>query len=186
MPGTVPYPIPNKQTAIVFDNNKKLVVRHDVDVITLDNEPDAVIIKVAAVALNPVDAKMSGDFVTPGAIMGFDLAGTVVAVGPEVKQDLKIGDRVCGSADGMNPLRPLGGAFCQYASAKGDLILKIPDFMSMEEAAPSGTALGSAGLSLFVSLQVPASLTNPTKESIYVLINGGATSTGTMSIQFAK
>jgi NADPH:quinone reductase-like Zn-dependent oxidoreductase len=63
-------------------------------------EPQEILIKTGAVALNPVDTKLIGDFVTPGVMFGFDCAGTVVAVGSGVTSNVKVGDRVCGSASG--------------------------------------------------------------------------------------
>lgn len=39
---------------------------------------DSILVKVGAVAINPSDTKMLGDFQTPGAILGTDYAGTVV------------------------------------------------------------------------------------------------------------
>jgi NADPH:quinone reductase-like Zn-dependent oxidoreductase len=38
-----------------------------------------VLVKTAAVALNPSDHKMGLNFPTPGAVVGIDFAGTVVA-----------------------------------------------------------------------------------------------------------
>jgi len=181
---TDPFTIPSTQTAIVAGPGGNLIVAHDVPVIKLG--PHEVIVKVSAVALNPIDSKMVGDFLTPGAISGFDVAGTIVAIGNDVKKDLKLGDRVCGLAEGMNGLQPLAGGFAEYASCCDHLALKIPESMSFEAAAPAGTALASAGMSLFYSLKVPASLTSPADVPFWILINGGATSTGTMAIQIAK
>ena len=177
--------LPSTQTAVVAGPTGEFVISHDVPVVEL--EPDAVIIKTAAVALNPADTKMVGDFVVPGAIFGFDCAGTIVAVGSAVKKDLVIGDRVCGSADGMSRLRPLGGGFAQYASLPGDMALKIPDNVTSEAAAAYGTALASAGMALFYSLKIPAKLLEePAKVPFPVLVYGGSTSTGTMAIQLLK
>ncbi len=177
--------LPSTQTAIVAGPTGEFIISHNVPVIEL--EPDAVIIKTAAVALNPADTKMVGDFVVPGAIFGFDCAGTIVAVGSAVKKDLVVGDRVCGSADGMSRLRPLGGGFAQYASLPGDMALKIPDNVTFEAAAAYGTALASAGMALFYSLKIPAKLLEePAKVPFPVLVYGGSTSTGTMAIQLLK
>ena len=177
--------LPSTQTAIVAGPAGEFVISHDVPVIDL--EPDAVIIKTVVVALNPADTKMVGDFVVPGAIFGFDCAGTVVAVGSAVKKDLAIGDRVCGSADGMSRLRPLGGGFAQYVSLPGDMALKIPNNVTSEAAAAYGTALASAGIALFYSLKIPAKLLEePAKVPFPVLVYGGSTSTGTMAIQLLK
>lgn len=176
--------IPTKQTAIIAGETGEFEINNDVEVMPL--EPDAVIVKTKALALNPVDTKMIGPFACPGAILGCDVAGEIVAIGSDVKRDLKIGDRVCASADGMNHYRPLGGAFAEYVSLPGDLVMKLPETMTYEQAAPLGTALASAGLALFWSLKIPASLEQPAEKPFWVLVNGGASSVGTMAIQLAK
>jgi len=177
--------LPSKQTAIIAGEQGEFKVVHDAPVIEL--EPEQIIVRTAALALNPADTKMIGDFITPGGIFGFDCAGTVIKVGDAVKKDLKPGDRVCGSADGMNKNRPWGGGFCEYASLPGDMSLKIPDAVSFEAASALGTALSSAGLALFYSLRLdPNLLKEPAKEAFPVLVYGGSTSTGTMCLQLIK
>lgn len=102
-------------------------------------------------------------------------------------KDLKVGDRVCGSADGMSKARPLGGAFAEYVSLPGDLALKIPEGMSFETAAALGTALASAGMALFYSLKIPYTLLDkPSEKPFPVLIYGGSSATGTMALQLVK
>ncbi|KAK8045670.1 alcohol dehydrogenase [Apiospora saccharicola] len=158
--------------------------------------PKDVLVQTKAVALNPVDTKLVGDFVTPGCIFGFDCAGIVVAIGRDVKKDVKIGDRVCGCASGMNKDKPLAGAFAEYVSFPGDLTLKVPESMSIEEAASLGTAMASASMVLFWSLGMPLSLLDaahkvaeqaaegqPADPLPTFLVYGGSTSTGTMMLQ---
>jgi NADPH:quinone reductase-like Zn-dependent oxidoreductase len=177
--------IPSTQKAVIASPTGDIIISDQVPVIEL--EDDAVIIKNRAVALNPVDTKLVGDFITPGAIFGFDCAGTIVAIGSKVTRDLKVGDRVCGSADGMSRERPAGGAFAEYVSLPGDLALKIPESVSFEEAAALGTGLASAGIALFYSLGLPASyLDKPAEKPFPVLIYGGSSATGTMAIQLLK
>ncbi|KAL1880366.1 putative secondary metabolism biosynthetic enzyme [Paecilomyces lecythidis] len=176
---------PSTQTAIIsVDEAGSLKITDNVPVIDL--EPDAVLIHTAALALNPVDTKMLHGFACPGAILGFDFAGTIVAVGSAVMRPLKPGDRVCGSADGMNRNRPSGGAFAEYTSCPASLVVRIPADMPFTDAAGLGTSLASAGLALFRSLQIPGSLERPADRPIYVLINGGSTGTGTMAIQLLR
>ncbi|KAJ9357617.1 hypothetical protein DTO280E4_3319 [Paecilomyces variotii] len=180
-----PSPFPSTQTAIIAaDSAGSLKIADDVPVIDL--EPDAVLIHTAALALNPVDTKMLHGFAYPGAILGFDFAGTVAAVGSAVTRPLQPGDRVCGSADSMNRQRPSGGAFAKYTSCPASLVVKIPADMPFTDAAGLGTSLASAGLALFHSLKLPASLEYPADRPIYVLINGGSTATGTMAIQLLR
>ncbi|KAI1102903.1 putative alcohol dehydrogenase [Jackrogersella minutella] len=179
-------PIPNTQTAVIAGPSGEFLVSETTAVPEL--KPDSIIVKCKAVALNPVDTKLVGDFVTPGCIFGFDCAGVVVAIGSEVKKDLKIGDRVCGCASGMNSDKPLGGAFAEYVTLPGDLTLKVPESMSFEDAASMGTAIASASMVLFWSLGMPLSvLDNSSNEPLpTVLVYGGSTSTGTMMLQLLK
>lgn len=66
---------------------------------------DEVVIKTRAIAVNPVDHAIQEygsdvfKFVTLPAVLGFDVAGEVEAVGSAVTR-FKAGDRVAGLADG--------------------------------------------------------------------------------------
>ncbi|KAM3424168.1 hypothetical protein BST61_g11289 [Cercospora zeina] len=177
-------PIPRVQRAIIAGDDRDFKISNDVPVPEL--EPDLILINTAAVALNPVDTKLVGDFVTPGVTFGFDCAGVVVAVGSNVTRDIKPDDLVCGSADGMNKSRPNGGGFAEYVTLHSKLALKIPHGMSTSDAASLGTAIASASMALFWSLRVPASLTAPPAERHHVLVYGGSSATGTMTIQLVK
>ncbi|KAL9106183.1 MAG: hypothetical protein Q9227_008775 [Pyrenula ochraceoflavens] len=180
--------LPTVQTAIVAGANGDFELSDQVPVPAL--EPDEILVKTTSVALNPVDTKLVGDFVTAGCIFGFDCAGTVVAVGPAVQKIFAVGDRVCGSASGMNSQKPLSGAFAQYVKLPGDLTLKVPSFMNMEDAAALGTAIASACMVLFWSLSKPLSLLDgqPSADASRpnVLVYGGSTSTGTMVLQILR
>ncbi|OAA53208.1 Alcohol dehydrogenase superfamily, zinc-type [Cordyceps fumosorosea ARSEF 2679] len=153
-----------------------------------DIEPDAVLIKVAAVALNPVDTKMMPGFLDPGCVLGLDFAGTVVAVGPDqpAHRSLRVGDRVLGCTDGCDRRRPRVGAFAQFTACRGEILIKMPDGLSFADAAAMGNAIFSSGFALFHSLQLPGSLTATAEQARWVLVYGGATATGTMTLQFLR
>lgn len=177
--------IPQTQKAIVAGPDRNFTTVHDQPVTDLD--ANAILIKVHAVALNLVDTKLTGDFVTPGAIFGFDCAGTVVAVGSAVRKHWTIGERVCGSACGMDPERPSGGAFAEYTLLPGELALRIPDYMSFETATTLPTAINTTVLAIFWSMNIPMSLIDkPAEKSFPILVYGGSTSVGTMVIQILK
>ncbi|RDW59253.1 alcohol dehydrogenase-2 [Coleophoma crateriformis] len=179
--------IPQRQMAIIAGPSGDFEVSTSTKV--PDLEPGEILVKACAVALNPVDTKLVGSFVTPGCIFGFDCAGVVVAIGSDVHKDLKVGDRVCGSASGMNKEKPLGGAFAEYVKLVGDLTLKVPDHMPIEDAAALGTAIASACMVLFWSLGWPLNLLDgPKAEEPLppVLVYGGSTSTGTMVLQLLR
>ena len=176
--------LPSTQMAIIAGPNGefKVATAHPVTPLA-DGE---LIVKTVAVALNPVDTKLMGPFITQNAIFGYDLAGVVVAVGKASVREFKVGDRVCGSARGQNPNKPLGGAFAEYVSVPADITLKIPEHMSFEEAASLGTAIASACLSIFWTAKIPASIKEPATKPFPVLVYGASTASGTMLLQILK
>jgi NADPH:quinone reductase-like Zn-dependent oxidoreductase len=184
MPSALPV-LPKTQSAVVANDDREFCVIHDLPVI--ECEDDMIVVKTAAVALNPVDTKLHDQMVTPGVSFGFDCAGTVVAIGSKVKRDVKIGDRLCGAAAGMDETRPAGGAFTEYAAMAGDLTMRIPDEMSFEDACTVGTALNSAAMVLFYSFGLPWSLVEkPSEKAFPVLVYGGSSAVGTMAIQLLR
>ncbi|KAH7032559.1 chaperonin 10-like protein [Microdochium trichocladiopsis] len=188
--------LPTTQTAIVAQGPGELAIQHDVPMPTLT--PDMAIVKTAAVAINPADAKMLDYSAAVGAIIGYDFAGTVVALGTEAAASgkLAIGDRVAGLVHGMNKLLPQVGAFSEYVGASADLLLKIPESMSFEQGASFGTGVATACLSMFKELGIPATLEQLASGEIvkaddrdgkeFVLVAGGSTATGTRAIQLLK
>lgn len=145
-------------------------------------------------ALNPTDWKHVHFEDCTGCIVGCDYAGVIVSVGSEVQKPWKKGDRVAGFTHGCNPLQPSGGAFAEYVMAKGDIQFRIPDSMSFEAACTLGVGLITVGQNLYKSLQLP--LPGQKQDAVpgqeegeprsTILINGGATATGSLAIQFAK
>ncbi|KAL8760020.1 MAG: hypothetical protein Q9199_000335 [Rusavskia elegans] len=195
MPSATPESsLPQKQLAIVAQGPGQLAIQHDAPVPFL--APDMAIVKTAAVAINPADAKMLDYSAAAGAIHGYDFAGTIVALGSDAAASghLAVGDRVAGLVHGMNKLQPDVGAFAEYVGAYADLLLKIPDSMSLEEAASFGTGVATASIGLFSELGVPASLdqlregkpADDAEEREFVLVAGGSTATGTRAIQLLK
>lgn len=147
-------------------------------------QPDAMLCRVAAVALNPVDAKIIDYSPAPGSIGGQDFAGEVVRVGENIKR-FKIGDRVCSFAYGLNSDDKMMGAFSDYAIATEDLTCKMPPGMEYEAAATLPVAIGTAGLALYQELALSWPGTEGRKPS-FVLVSGGATATGVVAIQLLK
>jgi NADPH:quinone reductase-like Zn-dependent oxidoreductase len=178
--------IPPTQTAIVGLPGCVLGISQDVPLPEL--EDDMIMVKNVAVALNPVDTKMTGHLACQGAISGTDFAGTVVAIGSNVQTPtpVVIGDRICGAVQGMHSLTPRVGAFAQYVGATGFITMKIPEQMSFEEGATLGSGIGTIGLALFRSLDVPGYPLKPAAKPSVVLVYGGSSATGTMAIQLLK
>lgn len=172
--------------AIIVNDGNAILVRDR----TIPRLRDGfVLIEVATVALNPTDWKhLEYKLVEDGCLVGCDFAGHVVEVGRGVSKSLSKGDRVAGVAHGGNSYiqRHEDGAFAEYIVAKGDILMKLPDSLSFEEAAtlPLGVATVMQGLyQKGLKMTLPD---KPSKEKPLVLIYGGATATGALGIQFAK
>ncbi|PWY71020.1 GroES-like protein [Aspergillus heteromorphus CBS 117.55] len=157
-------------------------------------EADEVLVRTAAVALNPSDHKLLDQSTTPGAIAGADFAGTVVRLGSP-DSHLHIGDRVLGCAFGSNPGNPGNGAFSQYVVAAARLCVRLPREMDFPTAASLPMALFTSAFifrSLGLDFDSPVgnepgrksrSAVTDAGEEPFVLVHGGATSTGTIVIQ---
>ncbi|KAJ5290069.1 uncharacterized protein N7443_010322 [Penicillium atrosanguineum] len=146
---------------------------------------DYVLVKTVSVGLNPTDWKHVEYLSPPGVLLGCDFAGTVEAVGKNVKKPWKKGDRICGFTHGGNAVQPEDGSFAEYIVVKGDVQMKIPDNMSFQEAATLGVGINTVGQGLYQSLKL-ALPTEPIKDATPILIYGGSTATGSLAIQFAK
>ncbi len=89
------------------------------------------LVKVAATSVNPIDWKLRrGDMkaATPlhlPAILGYDVAGTVVSLGPGA-QGFQPGERVMGLVD---------HAYAEFLVAKSEALTRIPDGLDTEDAA---------------------------------------------------
>ncbi|GIX03843.1 MAG: hypothetical protein KatS3mg113_0849 [Planctomycetaceae bacterium] len=98
-------------------------------------DPNDVLIRVGAVAVNPIDTYIRAGTVNMTAqfpyIIGCDVAGTVVAIGDEVKR-FKPGDRVWGSNQGLFGRQ---GTFAEYVAVEEKWLYPIPESMSDIEAA---------------------------------------------------
>lgn len=148
--------------------------------------------QVAAVGLNPGDAKSSDYTSSPGSIGGFDFAGVVLQVGPGVTR-FRPGDRVAGFAYGYNADDKLTGAFAEIVLAMEDFTLKIPPDWTFEQGATLGTIVATASLALSHYLDIP--LPEDTSRQInrssdgnseYVLVSGAATATGLVATQLLR
>ncbi|KGO66717.1 Polyketide synthase, enoylreductase [Penicillium italicum] len=155
---------------------------------------DCILVKTTAVSLNPTDWKHLDFEACTGTVIGCDYAGVVEAVGPAVQKVWKRGDRVAGFIHGCDAVNPANGAFSEYALAKGDLQIKIPDYMSFEAACTIGLGILTVGFGLYHLLgeEMLDDLENindkkPAQDqSASILIYGGATATGSLAIQVCK
>lgn len=147
--------------------------------------PEDVLVKVAYVALNPVDGKSVEMSPTPGAVVGCDFAGEVV-VSSSLREDLSVGTLVCGCVFGNNPLHTDNGAFAEYVAVPAQLAFRIPSGLSLQSAATLGLGLATVGLALFHGMILPGKPWSPVKEAVPVLVSGGGTATGLLAIQILK
>ncbi|KAH8662830.1 putative zinc-binding oxidoreductase ToxD [Tricladium varicosporioides] len=158
--------------------------------------PDYLLVKTIVVALNPTDWQTLDEEFTPGTsqnLLGCDVAGIVLEIGPAVTKTFKVGDRVAGVAHGGNDIQPDDGTFAKFILLKGDIAIHIPEHMSFEQASTLGGGIAAVALSMYrdLPLRLPelpigSSVSNLGQNSPYLLIYGGSTATGTLAIQFAK
>jgi len=139
-----------------------------------------VLIKVHAVAINPVDWKMVdlGIFIKQyPIIVGCDVSGEIVEKGDQVTH-LEVGDRVFS----YNPLGvPNYGTFAEYCLADGFAAQKIPEGFNYEQACTLGVGNYTAFLGLFWRDNLNLSFEHG--DGKYVLVWGGSSSLGIAAIQ---
>lgn len=139
--------------------------------------PGQVRLLVRAAGINPVDWKMrrgSLRFVMPARfplILGYDLAGEVEAVGPEVTR-FQPGDRVYGLTEPRQ-----GGSYAERALVRDSALALLPESLSFEE----GAALPVAGLTALQALRDKGELA----AGETVVINGAAGGVGHLAVQIA-
>ncbi|MCQ9426474.1 NADP-dependent oxidoreductase [Pseudomonas sp. LJDD11] len=137
-----------------------------------------VLVQIKATSINPLDAKIrSGEFkqilpYTFPLILGNDLAGVVVRVGPGVRQ-FKPGDEVY-----ARPAQDRIGTFAELISVDQDSLALKPRNISMEQAA----SLPLVALTAWQVLVETAQL----KKGQKVLIHAGSGGVGSVAIQLAR
>ncbi|MCP2367296.1 zinc-binding alcohol dehydrogenase family protein [Agromyces flavus] len=124
----------------------------DVELPLPELRPRDVLVEVAAVSVNPVDLKTRGRRAAdaPPVVLGYDAAGTVVAVGPEVTL-FAPGDEVF-HAGVIN--RP--GTNAEYHAVDERLVGRKPANLSMADAAAMPLTTITAWESLFDRLRLTA------------------------------
>lgn len=139
---------------------------------------DEVLIQVHAAAVNLIDAKVrNGEFKlilpyrTP-FVLGHDVAGVVLRVGPRVRQ-FKPGDEVYARPDDLRI-----GTFAEFVAVKEDSVAIKPRNLTMEEAA----SIPLVGLTAWQALVEMGRLQKGQK----VFIQAGSGGVGTFAIQLAK
>ncbi|MCJ1232870.1 hypothetical protein MMC14_000824 [Varicellaria rhodocarpa] len=99
---------------------------------------DDLLVRVYAIALNPVDALYTAKPLgKSGRIVGSDFAGVVEKRGPApvASGSIEIGHRVAGFLQGACSVNDRPGAFTEFLTVPSDLVWRVPDEMAFEEAA---------------------------------------------------
>jgi NADPH:quinone reductase-like Zn-dependent oxidoreductase len=140
--------------------------------------PGEVLVRIAGVALNPLDLKIASGSVQGffpvefPYILGTDLSGTVTELGADVT-GWKVGDQVIARLD---PTR--GGAAAEFAVVPADQLVAAPSSIFLPLASGIATAAGTAWQALVEVADVRPGQT--------VLIHGAAGGVGSFAIQFAR
>jgi len=141
--------------------------------------PGEVLVKVAASGVNPLDIKIRQGGASHAchalpAVLGLDMAGTVVAVGADVYR-FNVGDHVFGMVGGVGNIP---GTLAEYVLAEAALLAHKPEKLSMREAAALPLIFITAWEGLVDRAKVNQEKT--------VLVHGGAGGVGHMAVQIAK
>ena len=140
--------------------------------------PAQCLVKVAAVAVNPIDTYVRGGMVPAQLnflhILGCDLAGEVIEAGPEVKR-FRPGDRVWASNQG---LFGRAGSFAEFAAVDEDWLYPIHAGVKDEAA----VALSLVGITAHLGLFRDARL----QAGEVLFVNGGTGGVGSAVVQMGK
>jgi NADPH:quinone reductase-like Zn-dependent oxidoreductase len=165
----------------------KAIVVHEYggpEVLKFEEYPDPVpgrgevLVRVAAASVNPIDYKrragLTKDFYPihfPGLI-GVDMAGTVVKVGPGVEA-FTVGNQVFAMAD---------NTYAELCVAKADILADIPEGLDLIQAAAlplvttTGNQLLSAtGIKAGQTVMVVGAVGNVGRSAVFTAKDGGAT-----------
>jgi NADPH2:quinone reductase len=137
-----------------------------------------VLVRIGASGLNPLDLKIRAGAAAHARhplplVLGIDLAGVVVTVGPGVTA-FKAGDEAYGMTGGVGGIQ---GSLAQYAAVDARLLALKPSNLSMREAA----ALPLAFITSYAGIVDRARL----QTGQTVLVQGGAGGVGHVSVQLA-
>jgi len=164
--------------AFVLDGYGKKRALHLTNMPPPDLSDDEVLVQVHAAGVNLLDSKIrDGEFklILPyrmPLVLGHDVAGVVVKVGPRVRH-FKAGDAVYARVDDLRI-----GTFAELVPVKEASLAHKPQGLTMEEAA----SIPLVGLTTWQALVEVAQL----KKGQKVFIQAGSGGVGTFAIQLAK
>ncbi|KAF1975695.1 GroES-like protein [Bimuria novae-zelandiae CBS 107.79] len=139
--------------ALVLDPATRIVT---LETISLPSPgPFELLVRAEAISLNPIDPLyVQHPLATTKRTIGSDFAGTVVSLGNAVPKStsISIGDRVSGFLQGACSVNERPGAFSEYLVIPWDLVWKIPESVSIEQAAGVSLVALTAAQSIFYRL----------------------------------
>ncbi|KFA48311.1 hypothetical protein S40293_04493 [Stachybotrys chartarum IBT 40293] len=163
-------------------------------------EADEIIVRSRAVAINPLDWHMQdwGVFIKEWpSIFGCDVAGEVYQVGANVTR-FKIGDRVAGHTINLVTGKPRDAAFAAYCAVPASKAAILPDSITFESGAVLPLALEAAACVLHKAeagvampgvatpaLGLPLPSLTPSPRGKSLVVYGGSSAVGVMTIQLA-
>ena len=135
--------------------------------------PGEVLVRVAYAGVNRPDClQRAGAYPPPeGAsdLPGLEIAGTVVAVGKQVPEEM-IGQQVCALTN--------GGGYAEYCPVPHGQCLSVPHGLSLEHAAAMPETLFTVWHNVFQR--------GGARDGETLLVHGGTSGIGTMAIKLAK
>jgi NADPH:quinone reductase-like Zn-dependent oxidoreductase len=182
--------------------------------IPVPQHPTDLLIRVEAIALNPVDALYTfNPIASSGRIIGSDFAGIVVQIGPPSPDTnnthhseggegagghgIIVGDRVAGFVQGANSGNDRPGAGAEYVVCPAELVWKVPEGMELEQAAAVSLCGLTAAQGLFYRLGLRAPFewegenqqeggNGEEEEPLRFFIYGASTSVGMYAAQLVR
>lgn len=137
------------------------------------------LIKIDAIAVNPVDTKVVSGLTAPltePKIVGWDVAGTIIAIGDDVAL-FNVGDSVFYAGDITRD-----GCYASHQLVDEHIVGKAPKTLSSAHSAAMPLTTITAWESLFSRLRIDAKQ----DAGKHILIIGGAGGVGSIAIQLAK
>jgi len=148
-----------------------------------------VLIKIAAFGQNPTDWKHADMLAKEGDIIGCDATGVIASTGSAVpraagfQNGMRVGFFTRGGQSADH------GAFAEYVAMDWDLVFKVPDNLSFEEAAtipiPFFTAVQALYLRLGMTEPDPEQPSTPSQNK-WLLVWSGASAVGQYAVQLGK
>lgn len=143
-------------------------------------KPNDLLVRVEAVAVNPIDLKMARAKQppqSPDRVLGWDVAGTVVGMGADVS-GFQLADAVFYAGSVLRP-----GACSALHAVDARLVGRKPSTLSFVQAAALPLSSLASWEALFERMRLPRV---PIQQPATLLVIGGAGGVGSMALQLAS